>query len=226
MNAKDLILNENAYFYKLEKKITKKVIRSIFSNVLKEKEIDKKVLEELREKYSHINKVITYSLLVFSFKDEPTFITDPKAIKPEIKYAYLLIFEYDKFVIIIKKNVSGLKEIYDYLEPLEYYTISRLFITEKSSFEKINMKNVDISNNVIRNRTLEAMNLKNSLPFTSGNRNILNSLRLANDDSRYAVSLNTSRVNQLGSKQEFVDLVPWIIKTIHEIKNFKSKKVI
>lgn len=220
----DLVLNENAYFYKRVKQIDDGFLDQLFQDVTQDKKTKEVILKEIGIDYQIDSHKINYSLLIFSFEDKPTFIESTIVIPSELKYSYLLLIQYGNFVIISKRNISGLKELYERVEEIDYYLLSRLLVSDTTTFEKFNIKNMDISDTALRNKVLEALNLRNSLPIAVGNRYVLNSLRLNNKGERFSLSLNTSRINQLAEKINFDELVKWIINITKKIANFNAKK--
>jgi hypothetical protein len=224
IQASDLVLNENAYFYKRIKQIDDGFVVQLFQNVTQDKKTKEIILNEIGTDYQVNGHKINYSLLIFNFEDKPTFIEPTIIIPSELKYSYLLIIQYGNFVIISKRNISGLKELYERVEEIDYYILSRLLVSNVTTFEKFNIKNMDISDTALRNKVLEALNLRNSLPIAVGNRYVLNSLRLNNKGERFSLSLNTSRINKLAEKIDFDELMKWIVNISKKIANFSAKK--
>ena len=221
MLINDLILNENAYFYRKINQIDHGLINRLFRHITeKAKEI---VLEKIGIDYQIENHQINYSVIIFNFEDKPGFIESTATIPPELKYSYLLIIQYNGFVVVCKRNVAGLKELYENVEDIDYFLLSRLLVSDATTFEKFNIKNMDISETALRSKVLEALNLRNSLPIAVGNRYVLNSFRMNNKGDRFSLSLNTSRINHLSEKINFDELVKWIINITERISNFRAK---
>lgn len=223
IKAADLILNENSYFYNKIEQIDDNFISKLFNKVSSDKKAKEIVSNDINVQYAVDGYNINYSLLVFNFEDSPTFVEEHVVVTPELKYGYLLIIQYEDFIIVNKRNVSGLKELYDRIKEIDYYTLSRLFVLNSSFFEKMNISNMDISDTALRRKILEALNLRNSLPIAVGSRYVLNSFRLNNNGERFSFSLNTSRINKLAEKIKFDDILKWSIDTAEKIKNFKRK---
>lgn len=209
------MFTENAYFYRKTKKITKTKIDSVFSEISRKKEgnyILKKVKEE-----SLIGLI--YSICIFKYKEKPSFINND--ILQETKFAYLLLVEYNNFVVINKKSISGLdKELIDFIEALDYNTISKLFLSDNTNFEKMTLYNMDISNNVVRRKSMEAINLKESMSALGVSKYMVNQLRLSDRGDKFSLSLNTSKINQLGKKVDLNFYLEWITKICDKIDAF------
>ena len=80
--------------------------------------------------------------------------------------------------MISKKNVSGFEKlIEDYIVGLDYSLISKLFVEDNTSFEKLTLNNMDVSDNVIRKKNIEAINLKDSFSTYGANRSIITPIK-------------------------------------------------
>jgi hypothetical protein len=213
-----LILSKNAYFYKKKENVdfSEQSISQIFEDVSEDK-IDDFLLQELKV----IFEDFSYSLCVFKFEKAPDFIADDceEDIK-ELKFAYLVIVEYEQFIIVSKRNISGLSVIYEYCEEVDYYTISRLYVGNDTLFEKFQLQNMNISDRAMRRKTIEAMNLKDNFSALGANKYILSNMRVEHFGSRFSLSFNTSRVNQLGNKYILPDFFDWIKVVANKIIGF------
>ncbi len=103
---------------------------------------------------------------------------------------------------------------------VDYLTISRLFLSDKAYFEKFSMANMDISDNAIRNRNVEANDLRASFSAAYLGRYVLKNIRIKESDNRISLALNTSRINKLGKKVTFHEYVGWLQEIINKIQNF------
>lgn len=217
-----LVLCENAYFYKSKEELTEEFIREVFSTILSEKELSQIRCQVIKNTEEEIE--IIYSLLIFDFHSQPTFLSSDYVDAKEVKFAFLLIVEYRDYIIVCKRNVSGLKEFYKKVENIDYKLLSRLFIDDKTFFNKFSLKNMDIADSALRNKILEANDLRSSISSFSASRYILNTLRISNNNEKLSLSLNTSRINKIGSKIGIHDLFTWIISTVDKIESYVDKK--
>lgn len=215
-----LTLSENAYFYHLNSHLSNKFIQKLFINISKNKCGPYKA-NIVNKSYSIDNKNILYSLCIFKYKGKPNFL-DESGSEEEIKYAYLLLIQYSDMIIINKKNISGLNTLLkDYISDVDYTTISRLFLSNTSSFEKLSMLNMDINNNSVRKRNIEANDLRRSFSSIYSSKYIINNLRINNRDSRISLALNTSKINKLGKKVSIDEYFKWAIEIVEKVKAFK-----
>ncbi|HDR7869741.1 TPA: hypothetical protein QCY24_003444 [Bacillus wiedmannii] len=214
-----LTLGETAYFYHLNSSLTNKFIEQLFINISRHKSGAYIAREIKKTSLTHTD--LTYSLCIFKFKAKPNFL-DIHGPEEEVKYAYLLIVEYSNMLIVNKKNISALNSfLKDYITDVEYTTISRLFLNDKSSFEKLSMLNMDISNNSVRKRNIEANDLKSSFSPIYSSKYIINNLRVKDNENRISLALNTSKINKLGKKVSIEDYFSWGIDIVNRIESFE-----
>ena len=108
-----------------------------------------------------INNIeIEYSICVFKYNTKPTFIEEAVENWIETKLAYLLIVEIDDYIVISRKNVSKIQDFLKQFNPLDYKVLSTLFVNEDTQFEKFNLKNLNVSDKALREKSLEAIDLK------------------------------------------------------------------
>ena len=219
-----LILNDAAYFYHNENILSINLVKKIFQSVSKNK-TGRFVHNKINQTMNYGDKVITFSLCIFKTKGKPTFLNSEGS-EEEQKYSYVLLIQYSDMIIISKKNISGLEKlISEYIREIDYVTISRLFLSDRAFFEKFSMSNMDISDNAVRRRNIEAINLKSSYSPIYASKYILNSIRIKDQDSnRITLALNTSRINRLGKKGSFNDYLEWIIQVVDKIKSFELQE--
>lgn len=213
-------LNETAYFYHLSMRLSDRFINKLFISISKGKSgpYSKKIVNEL-----HVidDKNIFYSLCVFKYKDKPNFL-DGNGSEEEIRYAYLLIFQYSNMIVINKRNISGLNTLLkDFISDVDYTTISRLYLSDTSQFEKLSMLNMDINNNSIRKRNIEANDLRSSFSSIYSSKYIISNLRIKDRDNRVSLALNTSKVNRLGKKVSVDDYFKWTTEVVDKVESFE-----
>jgi len=99
-----------------------------------------------------------------------------------------------------------------------------LFLTDNTTFEKFSMNNMDISDNVIKRRNVEANNLKDSFAPLSASKYILSNMRINNAGKKLSLTFNTSRINELGRKVDMENYLFWISKVVDKIKDFSEEE--
>lgn len=214
----NIIINENAYFFSNDKniRITKNKIEQVFRDVSSAKS-GNYLLKKVKEVVEIDGIEVNYSFCTFKFDSKPTFIDEKVENWVETKLAYLLIVEIDSFIIISRKNISKVQEFAKQFSPLEYCVLSTLFVTDDTLLEKFNLKNLNVSDKALREKSLEAIDLRENFSALGANNYMLNSLRVKNNDEKISLSLNSSRINKLGSKNSIEQFCAWAKKLVDQI---------
>lgn len=219
-----LLLNENAYFYKLKRRLVKKDIELIFQECLKDKVATRKFESKIRESFVHGPKEIAkISIDIFEFRKRPSFLTDEIKGVFEIKYGLFVIIEVDDYVAIIRKNVSGVKYLNSVIEKLDYEILSRFLLKDISKYEKIVTNNMNAASNSMQRKVSEAEDIQRIFSRFGASKQILNSIRVDNEGQKSTVTINTSRVNSFNIQSDFTGAIVWIVDVIKQINlAFKS----
>lgn len=218
MKFDNILVSDNAYFYKRVKTFDSQIIEALFNTISSDK-IDDFLLNEIKE----VKNLVTYSICVYKFYSKPNFLDESVVTETEIKYAFIIIIEYDDYVVISKRNISSLKTFNDYIDNLDYLTLSRLYVTDKTLFEKFNMLNMNISDRALRNKTVQAINLKDNFSSLGANKYILQNIRIRENNNLISMAFNTSKISRLSTKNDLENLFNWIVKVVEDIKSFKPK---
>lgn len=212
ISLENILLNENAYFYKIKRQIELKDLSKLFSQGISDKQAKRKFKLKIRESlFDGSREVAKYSLDVFEFKTKPSFFKEPEPDKYELKYGFLLILEFRDYIGVIRKNVSGIKHLHSIAESIDYKVLSYFLVKNTSKFEKIVSSNMNTAENTIQIKTAEANDLKGIYSRFGASKQILNSIRLDNKGEKHTVALNTSRVNSFKLKNNFNVVLFWMI---------------
>lgn len=113
----------------------------------------------------------------YKIETEPSFL-EGTSVK-EQKYAYLLLIECDDALAILKKYVDSPENHFSsFIDEFGYKKFCHFHGAKKPKYERVTMKNMSISNAVIRSRSLEAKSLNGILPSNSSSRSILSNFRM------------------------------------------------
>lgn len=216
-----LLLNNNAYFYRRVKPFSRNKINQIFMAVSRDKMSNRYTLKEVLNVATVGNENFYYSICVFKYTKKPSFLIESIEGIYETKYSFLLLAEYSDYIIVFKNNVSGLKLLKEHIEPIDYNIISRLFVEDETLFEKFYVSNMSTADNAIRNKSLESNNLKGTISRIGAPKQVIHNMRVVNDRERTSLSLNTSRINNLGDKKTLQDFFAWLVQVTKKII-FKS----
>ncbi len=220
----NIIINENAYFFSNDKnvRITNAKIEEVFRGISTAKS-GNHLLKKIKESFTVGGINITYSFCAFKFNSKPTFIDENVQGWIETKLAYLLIVEVGNYIIISRKNISKIQDFVKQFNALDYSVLSTLFVNEETLLEKFNLKNLNVSDKVMREKSVEALNLKENFSALGANNYMLNSLRVSNNEEKISLSLNSSRINKLGQKNNIQEFCIWAKNLVDEIISHTNK---
>jgi hypothetical protein len=219
-----LLINENAYFYKSRRPFVKRDVEQIFSEAVSDKNGTVIFEPKIRESYVHGSKEIAkVSILVFEFKKRPSFLNDSVKNVFETKYGLYVIVESTDFVATIRKNISGIHFLYTLVDKIDHKIITKFLATAKSKYEKIVADNMNPAGNAIQNKTSEAVDLQNILSRFSASKQIIKRIRIDNEGERSAITSSTSRVNSFNIHKEFQPAIVWIVETMSLIRRAYKK---
>ena len=218
----NIILQENAYFYLKEKPgfLSKKLIKDTFIEASTDKQ-GRPLLEIIKEKKILKNGLeIFYSILIFKYINKPSFINEMIDNWAEVKLAYICIIDFEEEIVVARRNISKVSNFLSNFEKLDYSLITSIYSKETTSFEKLSMNNMNISDRAIRQKSLESPNLQENIASFGLQGYILNNVRISNNEEKVALSVNSSRINQLGPKITFEDFLNWSSLTIKKIQEY------
>ena len=218
-----IILNENAYFYKKEEAtnfISEAHINEIFVAASEDKK-GNYLLNMHKQARTVGEQGIQFSICVFKLETLPNFIDKEISAKwREQKLAYLLIVDFKDYVFITRRNISGIdKFLYDGLTPIDYSILNTLFVKSYTNFEKFSLNNTSVSQDSIRGKTIEAIDLKKSFSPYGAGKYVLSSVRVNNDEQITSITFNTSRITKFGEKKYLDSLFIWAHEVIEKIRN-------
>jgi len=217
-NFSKVILNENVYIYKKisGKFYAKSHIETLFRIAKQEKDdFGCRRLDSLvnQDGTAANGKAYKLSALVLKYTTRAPFITEAIKDWDETKLAYFFLLDFGDYLVVAKKNISGLNDFFSSLEPLPYEVITTMLYSQKSLLEKFSMDNLDSGSNAMKAKTVESDSLLESFNYVGANNYILNFLRVNNENDRYTVSANTSRLSKSGDKE----LIPKFIASASEL---------
>lgn len=215
----NILINENAYFYQNidSVRISRTMIEQVFRDASSAK-TGNYLLKTIKKNILIDENSIVYSICVFKYESKPTFIDEEVENWIESKLAYLLIAEVDDYIIISRKNISNIQDFIKQFQPLDYTILSTLFVNENTSFEKFSLKNLNVSDKALREKSLEALDLRENFSSLGANNYMLNSLRVKNEDEKTSLMLNSSRINKFGKKSGIEQFCNWSYSLVNRIK--------
>ncbi|WP_319273267.1 hypothetical protein [Draconibacterium orientale] len=215
MDINNLIITPSAQIFKIVKRVSLRQLNNLFKDC-SEKRIGNFIINEKKVALSVDEKSVIYSVMAFRMQSQPNFLINTSV--KEIRYAYLLIIEYEEYAFIFKKHIDNPQnKMLNYLNPFPYEKLTGFKASDETEYEKVSMNSMTISNAVIRNRAFEGKNLNGLLPSTSASRSIANSFRLNSEGEIYSIVPNTSRLSFRSSKLSIEELSQWCITIAEEL---------
>lgn len=211
-------LNEGAYFFRSVVNLTKRFIKNdIFDNVEKD---TPRLAEEIQvqERMQNGNTVLCSLLLFNKTVDSgllPANVFQDHTLT-EKRIGYLVIIEIGHYIIIIKKNVSGISKWLNSLACIGGFELTSALADSNTILSQAKLTNMSMNPDALRNRSYEGNDLFNSMPLYGLNRNILKAARFRAAGNITSVNLGTARVNQF-EKKNIHDLCEWASDVIDKI---------
>lgn len=217
-----LSLNEGAYIFKKRQSLTKDQIKDLTSSV------------EPKNGYIKLYKVINSevycinegdsckrTLFVYTYNSAASYIDVkfedcPRDLR-EKRSSYMLLLEYEHYIVVFKKNIGSLKAIKDCIDNVSTRKLANALIKAGTQYKKLSTTNMGMSDNSTRNISYEGNSLQTSIPMFGQNRKVVSSVSFAIGDESYGISLNTSRLAKLGSKKSLDELCIWVDEVLHAI---------
>lgn len=215
-NINDLRFGACAYFYKLKegKSYSDTDIRNMMKEVTSSK-INRYLFDEVRQADP---SGVMYSIRVFKeYPKAPGFMSVPEEGWKEQKIGYFLFLEYRSHVAILRKYCTVPKTYADKLENIKYEDLIALFATDNTQFQTVSMQNMDASDHAMRYKSYQALNLKENISPIGTSHYYLRSVKGANDDDRFALTIGASRINEFEKDYNIHELCDWVRDTIDAI---------
>ena len=202
-------------------------IKTFFDDLKEKKELKRKdILLEIENPSTMESS--KYFFIAYLDKKNPRCLRNHSNIQ-EQDISYILIILYKNYTSICSKNISYYKELHNYITKIPTSIFSTAFISEKSAFKKIAIKNLDIANSAIRAQTFEAEDLKQNITDSQANNYILTNYRAKNKKDNETITVNTSnsKINKLFKWKNIENIIVEsenIINTIITLEKSKKKK--
>jgi len=221
-----LTLNENAYIYRKTKTIDYKEhrISDLFRAISSKKLKGRYLLNEINRVIDFDGEQIKLSCCIFRYPSKPSILSEYKEGWEEIKLGYLFLVELENYVVVAKKNVGSITKQLKELELLDYELLSGLFVEDNTKFEKLQMSNLNTSDNAMRNKTVESLDLSSNMSTNGVNSYSLNNIRLKNKDGAITIALSSSRINKFGDRKAIKEFVEWCIRTVYTVDRHIPKQ--
>lgn len=150
---------------------------------------------------------------------------DPGKNWHEKKFAYLLVIEYNGYVAIQKKDIADVKSLRKALMPIDYNILCKVLDDKKMVYKRFGMNNLDISDNAMRSKALEAEDLKPVFSTLGASNYALTNYRITNTQGAFSIGIDNSKINHLQTKVTFTEYLSWCKTIIDKIAKTSAKDV-
>lgn len=216
-----LILTSNAYFYKILKPISKAAIIRMQAAAAINKQ-GNVIYKGVREPYQVGRLDFELSLIIFKQEMMPPFLTS--GTERELRYCYMLLVEYDKFIIMSKTGASEcISLIEKRIDSLSYQEISEFKVTATTKIEKLSVSNLDSSPSAMRRSAFEANDVKETLSTIAMGNKMITGLKIKNQGQHSTVAPGTSRINDQGRREDLGHFCFWVAAQCKNLSTFKHK---
>lgn len=154
----DLAVAKAATFFKTRKNLSDKAVESVFRTLRTTYGV------KAHNIFKHTREVLgnaRWSAICFLFEKPPAFLDSTSGVR-ETLCGYLLLVEYEKHIAVFSSRI-GLPAVFKstHFAPVPISRVEGAIATENAVFHKMRMRNMSVSQYVMRNKTLEAPNLAN-----------------------------------------------------------------
>ncbi|KQH86672.1 hypothetical protein AMR76_06165 [Vibrio furnissii] len=207
----DYDIPKSAKFYKLQKGLSKELMKKCIKEISKEKLGNFLNYEYRKYIFTTNGNSAKISSACFKIKSKPTFIKGNKI--SEIKHGFIIFVEFEKYLAVLKKNCpdpSGyLKEYLDIFTSRELSS----YINQSDNLccEKLSVNGMSIGEYDILRKSYEAHDLMGTLPTFNSHRLIPRTAKFSENDNNYSISVNTSRITEHSEKGDIENIIDWCI---------------
>lgn len=222
-NIDNIQLNHSAAFYKLkgsQKKL--KNLRNVLRNAaLHEADNPDYYVYKFRENVTIENKILQYSLCVFKYAGKSPLFVQEVLDYVEHHVGYLLVVEYGDYVTISKRGVNDISLLTEQLDIIQSDILCNSFVYNDTNIERLSMRNLDASDNALRAKSVEGLDIRQSYSGFGANRSLVKSVRFNSDSNhRKCVTTATSFITETGTKASVIDYVSWIKRVVDTIISY------
>lgn len=186
------------------------------------------ILNEFRVKKNLVDKDISYFYSIRVFPTiRPVYFVGKDEGEPGLYdriHAFIIIFEFENHIAIIKKSCSNISEkLEKYFTLITNTMIAETFNDSDVSFQRISLRNMTVSDKAIRQRSYEAPDLKGTFSTHAAGRSIPLFLKFRQGSTVKTIS-GTGRLVESSHRINFDGIASWIYNQLTLIKNGGGEK--
>lgn len=222
-NIDNIQLNHSAAFYRLKSTQQKlrdlrKVLRIAARHETGSRDY---YVYKLRENVIIEDKTLQYSICVFRYDGKSPLFVNEVADYKEYHVGYLMVVEYGDYVTISKRGVEDISLLTEQLDTIPSDILCNSFVNDDTNIERLSMRNLDASDNALRAKSVEGLDIRQSYSGYGANRNLVKSVRLNSDSNhRKNVTTATSFITETGIKASVINYVSWVKVVVDTIMSY------
>jgi hypothetical protein len=221
MNVNDIFLKRNAQFYKKNESFDdgsiRKILEAASANIIDDFYIEKESVPD--EMVADSEETIQFNYSVRIFKTHRTVPFVSTYLVDEV-HAYIVLIEFEDYVVILKKSTANIEAIIKKcLDLFPYSEIMSMYGNEDVEFQKINLRNMTVSDRAIRGKSFEAANLKGLISSHAAGRSIPHSMRIRSSSETQTITTTTARIIENSDREKLNDIAGWSYGIVEKIKN-------
>tara|TARA_R110002072_G_scaffold213537_2_gene370809 strand:+ start:8522 stop:10339 length:1818 start_codon:yes stop_codon:yes gene_type:complete len=210
-----LDINRAGYFFRRKRQLTNAAINKLFVDLRAAAEEPTQNLFRAVRVTSNGTK---YSAICFSFAREVSFL-EPAAGAIERIFGFLMLIECRDYVALFKSGLdlpSSFKS--EYLEKVGHGRVERAIATNEATFEKLRLRNMSVSRQALRSKSLEARDLENTIATTSASRFIPQGYSVKRPDGVYSATPSTGRISERSDRAGHQEMIAWAKRIITSLE--------
>ncbi|MDC0738942.1 hypothetical protein N6L24_11690 [Cognatishimia sp. SS12] len=211
----NLTVGKAAAFFSIKENLTHAVVDELF------KELRKKHGTTRNNVFRHIRECVgdaCWSAICFKYEAPPVFLDSASGMREEL-LGYLLLVEYQEHVAVFTSRLS-LPSAFKtkHLAPVATSRVEGAIAHEDAVFQKMRMRNMSVSQHVMRNKTLEAPNLANVVGPAGSRRYAPQTYAVTVDGTYRTATPSTGRIGVRSGKVDHEDLIEFAVTTIDALR--------
>jgi hypothetical protein len=210
----ELRVGKTANFYSLTRALSNAAVDDLFTRIRAGQPSPSQNLmshRRVRAGQAH------WSAISFHYDRSPSFVTEAAEIRERV-CGFVLLVEYRNHVAVFKSKLDLPASFSKrYLGRVSAERVDLAVARGDAVFEKIRLRNMSISKNVMRSKTFEADDLRNVVGPASANRYVPQAYAVRSGGDHYSTTPSTGRIGQRSDRVGHLALVDYAKSVIDEL---------
>lgn len=215
-------LSRNAQLFYIGRELQKEEVENILNSATADSESASTVVpDEFRLAPAHGK--FKYSSRTFSRTAAPHFHNSPELL--DLQYGYIVLIEYGHHLGVLRLRGEDTSDhLESKFELIGIEEIKLIFDEPNSEFQKLNVRNMTISERALRARSYEALDLKGLLSLHSAGRSIPSYFRVKEGGVTKSFTIGSGRITEASERASIEKIGEWILLIVDRLKNAKAAK--